>query len=251
MTTMKWLAVICLVTSAGVRDAQAQMTKWEDRGYVAVNYGVQAKSQEFTESIAQTIYGESATLVIPHSVSGGGLFDIAAGWRVWQNLAVGVGYSRFSDSETPTLTAQIPNPFFGGARRTATADPGNLSHNESAIHLQLYWNLPLTEEFEMALVAGPSFYKIEQDFIAGMTLREGAFPFTTVAITSVAQTSLSERATGFTLGVDGTYRLTPRYGVGAFARYSGASADMGVVDGGTVKVDAGGFQLGGGLRVRF
>src|SRR2546422_470457 len=103
MTTMKWLAVICLVATAGVRDAAAQMTKWEDRGYVAVNYGLQAQSREFTESIALRIYGENATIVVPHSVSGGGLFDVAGGVRVWQNLAIGVGYSRFSDSDTPTL----------------------------------------------------------------------------------------------------------------------------------------------------
>jgi hypothetical protein len=250
MTTMKWLAVICFVTIAGVRDAQAQMTQWEDRGYAAVNFGLQVGSQEFTESIALPIYGEHSTVVVPHAVSSGVLWDIAAGWRVWQNLAVGIGYSRFSDKETPTLTAQVPHPLFGGVSRTATADPGDLSHNESAIHLQLYWNLPLTEAFELALVAGPSFYTIQQDFIAGVTVQESG-SISTVPITAVAQTSLSARATGFTVGVDGTYRMTPRYGVGGFARFSGASADMGVVDGGTVKVDAGGFQLGGGLRVRF
>jgi hypothetical protein len=45
--------------------------------------------------------------------------------------------------------------------------------------------------------------------------------------------------------------VTPRYGVGIFFRYSGASVDMPLVGGGTVTVDAGGVQLGGGLRVRF
>jgi hypothetical protein len=183
-------------------------------------------------------------------VSSGSFIDVAAGWRVWGNVALGVGYSQFGDSESPRLTAQIPHPLFGGSPRTTTADAGELSHSESAIHVQVYWNLPQSEKFEVAIVAGPSFYTIKQDFIAAVTPQEGNLPFNTVTISSVAQTTLKEKAVGFTAGVDGTYLLSRRYGIGAFARYSGASADFNL-DAGPVEVKAGGFQLGGGLRVRF
>jgi hypothetical protein len=254
MTKTKWLAAICLVALTGATEAQAQMISWEDRGYIAVNFGLQAASREFTEVARPTIYNERATITVPHTVSSGGLFDIAAGYRVWQNLAISLGFSQFGDSEAPTLTGDIPNPFFGGAHRVATGSAGDLSHNEQAIHVHAYFNIPLTEKFELALVGGPSFYSIKQDFIADVTPVEGAFPFTTVTIGNVAQTTQKKRATGFTVGADGTYLLTPRYGVGVFGRFSGASVELPAVGGDSpqlVTVDAGGFQLGGGLRVRF
>lgn len=250
MTTMtKWLVAICMVTIAGVSNAQAQV-KWEDRGYGAISVGVQAPSRDFTETQAPPIYGERAILTVPHTVGAGPFIDAAAGWRVWHNVAIGVGYSYFSQADSSTLTAQIPNPLFGGSFRTTTAATGGLSHSESAVHLQLFWNLPQSEKFEAAIVVGPSFYTIKQDFIAAITAQEGSVPFTTVGISSVAQTTLKKRATGFTAGVDGTYLLTKRYGLGALIRYSGASADY-PLDTGPLKVKAAGIQLGIGLRVRF
>jgi hypothetical protein len=249
MTMTKWLAAICLVVIPGVSSAQAQV-KWEDRGYAAVNFGVQTQSREFDEVQAPPIYGERELITVAHEVAGGPFIDVAAGWRVWGNVAVGIGYSQFGDSESPTLTARIPHPLFGNAPRTATAAAGDLSHSESAIHLQLYWNLPQSEKFEVAIVVGPSFYTVKQDFIAAVTPQEGNLPFNTVTISSVAQTTLKEKAVGFTAGVDGTYLLNRRYGVGAFVRYSGASPEFNL-DTGPVEVKAGGFQLGGGLRVRF
>jgi hypothetical protein len=41
--------------------------------------------------------------------------------------------------------------------------------------------------------------------------------------------------------------LTRRYGVGAFIRYAGATVDLPSVS----DLKVGGFQIGGGLRVRF
>jgi hypothetical protein len=78
--------------------------------------------------------------------------------------------------------------------------------------------------------------------------RNGA---TTVAISSVAVIEQSGTAVSFTAGVDGTYLVTPKFGVGAFLRYSGASTDLPLSGGGTITVEAGGLQIGGGLRYRF
>jgi hypothetical protein len=53
---------------------------------------------------------------------------------------------------------------------------------------------------------------------------------------------------GINLGVDVTYLVTKRFGVGGLARYTWGSADLaGAAD----KLTVGGFQIGGGLRVRF
>jgi hypothetical protein len=250
MNMTKWLAVVC-VMAAGVSDAQAQAIQWEDRGYLAVNFGIQPQSRDFTELSTPEIYGENASITVPHTVGSGAFTDLAVGLRLFGNGGVALGFSKFGKEESPTIAAQIPHPFASGSLRPASASAGELSHSETAIHLHLLWMIPLTQEFEAAIFIGPSFYNIKQDFIQSVTLQEGAVPFGTVAITGVTQVEQSKRATAFTAGVDGTYLLTPRFGAGAFLRYSGASVDMPLAGGGTVTVEAGGFQLGGGLRVRF
>jgi len=245
-----WMAGCALAVIFSASNAQAQMVPWEDKGYVGISVGVQAQGHKFTEVSRPEIYGEAATLSVAHDIDPGLLFDVAGGVRVWKNLAVGIGFSAFSKSETPTLNGEIPNPLTPHSPRSTSVSTGELSHRETAVHLQLLWMLPLTNEFDLAFVAGPSFYNIQQDVITNISLAEGAAPFTSVSITAVENTSASKRATGFTIGVDGSYVLTPRYGAGMFIRYSAASADL-ETSGGTVSVDAGGFQVGVGLRVKF
>jgi hypothetical protein len=251
MKMTKWLVLVCMVMSAGIADAQAQVIPWEDRGYVAVSFGIQPLSREFTEVSAPDINGDPAVITVPHSIGSGAFPDFFVGYRLYENFGVAVGFSRFSKSETPTLVAQIPHPVIGGQFRTASTSAGELSHTETAFHTHLLYMIPMTEDIDVALLVGPSFYGIKQDFIETVEAREGAPPFNTVSIGSVSRVEQSESAVAFTAGIDATYRLTPRYGFGVFFRYSGASVDMPLVGGGTVTVDAGGVQLGGGLRVRF
>jgi hypothetical protein len=246
-----WVAGCALALVLGASSAQAQMQQWEDKGYVSVNLGLQTQSRSFTEISTPEIYGENALITVPHNVSGGILIDVAGGVRVWRNLAVGVGFSSFGDDETPTLAAEIPSPLGFGAARAASASTGELNHSETAVHVQLLWMVPMTNEFEFAFIAGPSFYSIKQDFVGTVTAVEGDPPFATVTLSGVVPEESSKTAVGVTFGVDGTYRLSPRFGAGAFIRYSAASADLETAGGGTVTVDAGGFQVGAGLRVRF
>jgi hypothetical protein len=250
MNMTKWLVIVCVVMSAGIADAQAQMIPWEGRGYLSVNFGIQPQSRDFTAVSAPEINGDPATITVDHSIGSGAFPDFAAGYRLWENLGVHVGYSYFSKSESPTLVAQIPHPVVGGQSRTASASTGELSHSESAFHTHLVWMIPLAEKYEAAILVGPSFYNIKQDFVETVTPIETP-PYNSVAIGSVTLIEQSDSAVAFTAGVDGTYRVTPTFGVGAFFRYSGASVDLPLSGGGTVTVEAGGIQIGGGLRYRF
>ena len=144
-----------------------------------------------------------------------------------------VGYSYFSKTESPTLVAQIPHPAVGGQSRTASASTGELSHSESAWHTHLLWMIPLSEEIELAVLVGPSFYSINQDF------RRNRHPGGNAALQlGRASAQSSHRAVGHAqwllrpVSTAPTW-LTPKFGIGAFFRYSGASADMPLSGGGT------------------
>ena len=252
MQKTMWLAACCAALGLSASDAQAQMLNWEDTGYVMVNAGLQAQSRSFTEISTPLIYGENALVTVPHEVSSGLFFDVAGGVRAWRNLGVGVGFSRFSDEEAPTLRAEVPNPLIFGSPRNAVASTGELKHSETAVHLHALWMIPISDKIELAAMGGPSFYKIEQDFVAGIAVSEGVLPpFTSVTITSVTTKTESKRTTGFTAGADLTYLITRQLGAGAILRYSAASVDLPTAGAGTVTVDAGGLQIGAGLRVRF
>lgn len=252
MQKTMWLTACCAALGLSASDAQAQMLNWEDTAYVMVSAGLQAQSRSFTEISTPVIYGENALVTVPHDVGGGLFIDVAGGVRLWRNLAIGVGFSSFGDQETPTLAGEIPSPLVFGSPRVAVTSTGELKHSETAVHLHALWMIPISDKIELAAMGGPSFYKIEQDFVSGITVSEGAIPpFASVTISSVTTQTESKRAAGFTAGADMTYLITRRFGAGAFVRYSAASVDLPTAGAGTVTVDAGGFQIGAGLRVRF
>ena len=86
--------------------------------------------------------------------------------------------------------------------------------------------------------------------VSGVTIPQPETP----PFTPVVTAQLSEgsgNAVGFNVGVDWTYMLTPRFGAGGFARFSGGpTADVSAGDQ-AVDVRVGGFQIGAGIRIRF
>ena len=78
-------------------------------------------------------------------------------------------------------------------------------------------------------------------------------PYTSIVIQPQV-TEQKESTWGAHVGVDVGYTLletaTARIGVGGFMRYAGGSTDIEVLNNG-VKTSPGGFQIGGGLRIRF
>jgi hypothetical protein len=248
------IALCMLISMAAASEGRAQMLKWEDHGYLTVNGGAQVGSQTFDETATPTIYGEAASIQTPHTIDGGALFDLSGGVRVAGNLGVGVAYSYFSTSESPTVTAQIPNPLFYSRPRTATASAGSLEHTESVVHIQALWMLPASHKMDVAFTAGPSIFSVSQDMVSeDITngLVEGAPPYSSVTLSSVPVVRQKKTATGFNVGADVTYMVVRQFGVGVSLRYAAASVDLPTAGGGEVSVDVGGFQIGGGVRVRF
>ena len=57
---------------------------------------------------------------------------------------------------------------------------------------------------------------------------------------------------GFNVGADMTYRFANNFGIGAIVRYAAATVSLEPEGGGDPSdVKVGGFQFGGGLRIRF
>jgi hypothetical protein len=222
--------------------AQAQMT-WTDQGFVNVNIGVQGGDDTLNTSSVFELYGEQGSLATTQDVGGGGVFDFSVGYKVWRNLALGVGYSRTGSDSDAAIAASVPDPvFFDRARPLSAVEPG-LDHSQNAFHIQGTWVMPVTDKLDVAFSFGPTIFNVSQEIPTAITVNE---PGPTLASTTVVDESKS--TVGINLGVDVNYFITPRYGVGALARFTRGSVEF---DAAEDSVAVGGFQIGGGVRIRF
>jgi len=222
--------------------ARAQM-QWTDRGFLNVNFGVQAGSHSLNTNTTFELYDEQATIDSDQSVEGGPFFEVGVGYRAWRNLTLGVAYSRVSSDSDVSLTGSIPDPVFFDRPRPVTGSVSGAGHAQQAIHLQGTWMVPVTDRVDVGFAFGPTIFLVSQDIPSAINVAEPG-----PSISSITVTSSDKTTVGFHAGLDVNYLVTPRVGFGGTARYSWGSADL---DGASDNLTVGGFQIGGGLRFRF
>jgi hypothetical protein len=227
------VVVIGLALTGGSR-AEAQTA--EPTAYIDVHLAGQTQSVTVASSSAFSLYGEPATTSTSQTVGKGLAFDGGAGYRVWNNLSIGVSVSMFTRSPAATITITTPDPIVFGAFTTLTASP-QLTHRELGTHVKVGYALRLNRQFEVTISGGPSFVHLSKD-IASASAATG-----TAQIAVATQTGMS---TGVHGGLDAAYGFTPRLAGTVFARYVAATVDLPAVS-----VPVGGFQGGLGVRVSF
>ncbi len=209
--------------------------------FIDVNGAYQAGSHDINISTTPTIYDEPAPISSTTTTKGGGVFDIAVGYRVWRDLAISLGFNTMSSKSDGQTTATIPNPIFFDQPVTHTFTQSGLKHKERTINLDVVWTWPISGNSDAAISLGPSFIRVSQDVVANVSVPPG-----TQDAVPLVETQ-SKTAVGFNFGGDYTYLFTPNVGIGALLRYTYGKTDLTSVSGLTV----GGFQIGGGLRLRF
>lgn len=228
----------------GATESAAQMLQATDRAFAGLSFGAQTKARTFTTSGAFPLYDETATFESTVGIGSESVIDLTAGVRVWSNLAVGGGWTSYSDSSSSTLSASVPDPLFfdNAVERSSTVE--GLKHTETQIRLSVFWIQPVTDKFDITVFGGPTFFTVKQDVLTGFTVETN-----TTNMASVTRDTIDESTTGLHGGVDFRYLIIENAGVGAFVRYSTGKFDTTLVDSGSMEV--GGFQYGVGLRVRF
>jgi hypothetical protein len=78
-----------------------------------------------------------------------------------------------------------------------------------------------------------------------------SYPFDTAVFAAATILESTQSTWGFNAGFDVMQRLTSHFGLGVIGRYSRASLEFPIGAEQSVTIDAGGFQLGGGLRLQF
>ena len=218
-------------------------------GYVSFNGGTQATSTTFADNIVFPEFHEDADFDTAYGVGGGAVFDAGGGVRLANGLGFGVGVSRFERIDPASIDARIPHPFFFDRPRSLSGSTPDLTRRETAVHLEIRWFAPVADAVEFSVFGGPTFFNLRQHLVTAITY-EHSYPYDEASFDSASTTALNASAVGFHAGADVGFFFSEAVGVGALLRYSAASVDL-PADAGAVPVDAGGFHVGGGLRLRF
>jgi hypothetical protein len=221
-----------------------------EAGYVDVNLGLQATSTAFDITTHPQTFVEPATVQTTYSVKGAREFDIGGGVRVTHNLAVGGSFSKFAKGGNVTVDARVPHPFFFDRARTVSGTADNLSRHETGFHGKVVFIAPAGVGWEVLVSGGPSFFRVEQDLVEDIKIKE-TYPYDTATFDNAVARRHSSSALGFNVGADVTRLLTPHMGVGAAVVISRAKLHFDTFSDPTREFDVGGTRVGGGLRFRF
>jgi Outer membrane protein beta-barrel domain len=240
---LKKTAVLCLVFCAlAAPRAYAQM-KWTDKGFANINIGGQSGSHDVATTTTFVVYEEDAHVNTTQKTGGGFLFDINGGYKVWSNLVVAVGYTFMSDSTDGAVVATIPDQRVFDSPRTVNTTADNLKHSENALNFMGVWMVPVTDKVDVGISFGPTVFFVKQELPDTIQFTEP-----TPTVTGMTTKDVSKTTGGINLGVDVTYLLTKKMGVGGILRYTWGSVDL---EGATDSLTVGGFQIGIGGRYRF
>jgi hypothetical protein len=221
-----------------------------NRVFISINGAYQTGGEDFGETVTFRENVEDGTFSTDYQVKSGPAFNISGGAQVWQRLAVGVGVSRFSRSTPTALSASVPHPFFFSMGRTVNGDISGLTREELAVHVQARAMIPFSPRLQAMVFGGPSFFRVKQGIVNDFEITE-SYPYDVATFSRGVTDTVSESKVGFNVGADVGYFFTRQVGVGGTAQLSGAHIDVPSAGGRTIDVRVGGFQVGGGLRLRF
>ena len=228
----------------------AQAAAKPTRFTIAVSGGVEQAAEELSDHFSFPKNVETETVDVTYPMKPWALIDLAAGYRVWKNVGVGVAVSVTSGKGDAEVTASVPHPFFFNQPRTVTGTESDIAHSETGVHLQMQYMIPATGRLHFTLEGGPSWLNIEHEVVTDVTVTE-SYPYDTAAFGGAVTKSTKASAAGFNAGIDVTWLFAESVGIGGIVRYTRADVDLAAVEGRSITMKAGGLQGGVGIRVLF
>ncbi len=215
-----------------------------ERVIVSINASYLTASQTFDETRTFDLNAETASFTSDYAVEAAVGVDAGAFVRVWRGLAAGVAFTSYSDSRDIAIDGTLPHPLKFNSSRTISGTAAG-DHEETAVHLQIAYIVPVGKKMSVVVFGGPSFFTVKQSVVTAIQFSE-AYPYDEATFSGATVATEEESKTGFNVGADVAYYFTKNVGVGGIVRFSAAKTTFSLGD-----VDAGGALIGGGVRLRF
>jgi hypothetical protein len=198
---------------------------WKGRGFAVIGAGLQVVGPGYTSTATFKVHAEDASLNADASIGVGPVFAAHGGVRVWKNLALGGGFAVASTSQSLAVTGRLPHPFQFNQFRQVEGSADGLARLETMVAFEASWLMAVTRRIDMFVFGGPAYIRVRQDMATKLKFTE-SYPYDSATFTGVETASLSGGALGVTAGVDVSYLLTKRLGVGGELRYSYAKTTL-------------------------
>ena len=245
--TIRTLTLLGLLAALGAGSAQGQSLP---RGVISIGGGYQITTSTFDDTFTFSRDRETGTTRVTYPIDAGPVFDVGGGVRLWRGLGAGVAVTRFSRDGTITASSSVPHPFFFQQHRDIIGEADGIRREESGVHLQAQFTVPVTRRLHLTLMGGPSRLEVEQQLVIDVNYTE-TYPYDTAEFAGVDTSSRKGSTIGFNVGADVRWMFTNRIGVGGLVRFTQATIELDDTDTRTVSVDAGGVQAAIGVRVGF
>ena len=160
------LAAVAVIVAAMPAVGLAQ-----SRVGVTVNAGTQATSTAFTTRSTLTLHREDGDLRADYGVDAGAFINLGASVRLWRQVGLGVGVSRFQTTGGAGVTAGLPHPFHLEQFRAVDGSAA-ATRQETAVHVQLRVGATVGPRLEVTLFGGPTFFDVEQTLVSDILFEE-------------------------------------------------------------------------------
>ena len=216
--------------------------------WLSLSSGVQLTSA-FNDAFHLTLYTEPEPVTVDYGAHNGFYISASGGYRLWHQLFVGAGVTHYSAAAHPRVAAQLPHPFFDNTYRPVEGNAPMLL-SEVGAHALLGWIWRPTSTMRVMLTAGPSYISARYPIVTEVTFTE-AYPYDTAEFTGVKTTDSSRGAAGFNAGADVFWMFAKHIGAGGLVQVTHARVTAPIDARRSVSFDAGGTQIGVGLRFLF
>src|SRR6185295_549784 len=192
-------AVLGLLMSLPAGIAHAQSAAWTDRAYVNASGWYQAAPTTFTQVVNPIDFVERSVIDTSYRIRAAAGFDVGGGVRVWRNLGVGLAVSRFTRAGGGSVTAQVPHPFFFNRLRPVSGEASGLEREETGVHAQVLWVIPISGRWQVGLSGGPSWFKVGQDLVQSVSVTQ-SYPYDTATFAGFTAARRTGSRVGFNAG---------------------------------------------------
>lgn len=217
---------------------------------LSVGGGIAAGALDWSVRSGFPLYAEEARLDASYDAGSGPALEGGLGFRFSRHLGItaAIGWSR--RKATALVEASLPHPLYLDRPRSLEARADGLDHRELVTHFDLEWRT-VGRRLEATLFGGLTLLRVETTLVEKVEAIE-EYPYDQVSFREAVTASTRSDATlGWNAGGSLGLSFGARVVVGLQARYASAGVDLTASGSEPFRVDAGGPQAIGFLRLRF
>jgi len=248
-STLLSIVALAVAASASAQEAPASGEERERRIRVLVNGLYNPTDIGFTDSSTFTSFLEEGRSTRTYDGGKGVVFEVGAIVGITKVLGVMGSVELYQSEFDGSFEESYPHPLYFEKPRTVAGDIAGLEYKETAVHLDAVLTRAFSS-FTVDVFAGPSLFFTKTDVLNTVTTAS-EYPFDEATVTSTSNATLDDNPIGFNAGGALTWRLSEVIGIAFQARYSHATLGIAREGGDEIDLDAGGFRVGGGIRLSF